>query len=299
MKYHIDFGEDKRLSFEVLDNPVAKAWAENLKTMLQGEQRVFRDSMPGIENQRFSYFNNLTYYYNKLKNLNLVEDLFDLKTNLNNFTHQDFVQLNSNVDTLYLKIVQHNIYYQKDKDTLFKVRRFTKRIKRYTEELLDCMYNPDESYARIQVQSTKYAETPISIEARKEYWVETARPKVVIRAVPNFDLRSLEVAAQRNNPHLFIEGVNDHAYYINVDHKICFYDQSLTTKQADQLMKQKRNKIIDFVANNKMDVIPGFLQHNNFVNPIVAHLISDEETLEDYHNAFNKDDIKVTITLEE
>jgi len=302
MKYHIDFGEDKRLSFEVLDNPVAKAWAENLKTMLQGEQlvqRVFRDSMPGIEAQRFSYFNNLTYYYNNLKNLNLVEDLFTLKTNLNSFTHQDFVQLNSDVDTLYLKIVQHNIYYQEDKDTLFKVRRFTKRIKRYTEELLDCIYNPDESYARIQVQSTKYAETPISIETRKEYWVETARPKIVIRAIPNFDLRSLEVAAQRNNPHLFVEGVNDHAYYINVDHKICFYDQSLTTKQADQLMKQKRNKIIDFVLKNKIDVNPGSLQHNNFVNPIVAHLISDEETLDDYYNAFNRNDIKVTITIEE
>jgi len=306
MKYHIDFGEDKRLSFEVLDNPVAKAWAENLKTMLQGEQlvqRVFRDSnkasIPGMDIRGLSYFTNLTHFYNKLKNTNLVKDLFDLKSNLEDFTHQDFVKLNKDVDILYLKVVDHNIFYYETKDNIFKVKRFTKRIKRYTEELLDCIYNPDESYARIQVQSTEYAETPISIEMREKYWVETARPKVVIRAIPNFDVRSLEVAAQRNNPNLFVDGVNDQAHYINVDHKICVYEQSLSTKQASQLMKEKRSKIIDFVAKNKIDVNPGELKHYNFVNPVVAHLISDEEPLDEYFKLFNKDDNKVTITIEE
>jgi len=302
MKYHINFGEDKSLSFEVLDNPVAKAWAENLKTVLAGsnvEQSIYQQAFAGIHGQHISHFNEVTYFYNKVQESGIIEDLFELNPNIVKYSDKDFISLSTNVNELFLKVTKHDIYYMLDKKTNFILKDQVTKIKIATEQMLDCVYNTDESYARIQVQSTKYAETPISIEMRKEYWVESARPKVVIRAVPNFDLRSLEVVAQRNHPHLFVEGVNDHAHYINVDHKICFYDQSLTTKQADQLMKEKRNKILDFVSKNKINVNPGSLQHNNFVTPIVAYLISDEETLEEYFNLFNKDDKKVTITLEE
>ena len=304
MKYHIDFGESKRLSFEILDNPVAHTWADNLKKVLAGknlEQEICQQAFAGIYGQQISQFNELKYYYNMLKDLDVVQDLFKLKSNINAYSDTDFAELDIIVDKLFLKVITHNIYYELDTDTLSIVKNCVKRIKLASKQLLDCVYNNNESYAQIRVSSSKYAETLITTDMQEGYFIETIRPKVVIRAYPNFELKSLNIAEQRKNPSLFNNGKYDHQHYITVDHRICFYeDEILTDTLAIKKMKERRAAMLKFVMDNNLDALPGSHPHYYYVNPIVAHLISDEETLAAYLSAVNVGiENQISITIEE
>ena len=302
MKYHIDFDNDGRLTFNILDNPAAQAWANILKEKLQGDnlvQKVYRDSFP-VLNWAQGYFNNLQEYYNSLNSLNVVENLFELKEDFESYTDEDFRLLDLNVDKLFLKIVHHNFYYNQSDEVQFKLRRFSKRIKRFKEQLLDSVYDTRENYVRIHVESDVHSEMQIPWDMRKAQWVESPRSKVVIRLCPNFEVRSLNTAELRNNPTYFKDGSNDAQHFITVDHKIHIYDEVINQDQANKFMTERRNAMIGFANQNKIDVVPGDPQHYYFMMPVVAELISEDLSPADLHAlACNDTQKKVSITIED
>ena len=283
MKYHINFNNEHTLSFEILDNPVAHAWVGIMQEKMSRDdfgQKIFRASFPMIWNSIWDkssrYFNNLKIYYNRFVELGLDPE-FSLKSNINDYSHQDTIDLSDAVDVMFRKVVEHNFYYNHNNN--YEIKKTVKRIKCYKEELLDCMFNPDENYATIKIDNHGNEDVEITGAMRKDYWVETARPKLVIRLWPNFDLKSLDILEKRNDPRP-LDGT-DHMYYITSDHRICYYQNSLTQQQADNYMKKRRSDIIDFVAENNIDAIPGLLQNKNFVPPVIAHCINEEDFTEE------------------
>ena len=212
------------------------------------------------------------------------------------YSHQDFLDLSNNIDRLFKKVVNHNFYYAHENNFYFK--RCTKRLLKYKEQMLDTTFNPSEHYARIKLDNEAGDDILIAEEMRK-HWIECARPKLVIRLCPNFDLKSLNILEQRKDPKSYTSGVDDVMHYITSEHKICYYDNQLTQQQADKYMKKRRSKILDFVAENNIDAVPGLLQNKNFVPPVIAHCTNEQDFTKKQIEQLFMSDSKITSEFEE
>lgn len=300
MKYHIDFDNGNRISFEILDTPIAQTWATMLKESLESEdvvQQVTQESFPGV--RKLAYYRNLSSYYNQLKEMNIVEDLFTYKDNLNDFKLEDYVQLDRDVEYLYLKAVRHNNYYLLEENVKNQIVHLTKRIKQYKEGLMDCVFNPSECYMQVDVNSAASLTETLDDSLRSEYWVQNARPSAVIRIHPDEDIRSLNKAYLRHNL-MYYQRRKSAVTYSTPKHRICFYASDLSDEYAENFMYDRRSKMLDFVVKNNLNIVPGESANYNFVEPVVAHLISDEKTLEEYFNYIGNSPVTdVTITLED
>jgi phage pi2 protein 07 len=296
MKYHINFGSDKRLSFEILDTAPAQSWADIVKKDLKhaSRQRVYRYTFPKLEHPLY-HFNSIVHNYNKVKEFGL-DTGFDLNTDLGSYSTEDIHKLFDNIEKLYLIVVKHQLYYADKKNSRYRFH--CKRLMRAVNELQDSMFNTSENYSRIKIETDKPNEMLIPVQMRQYDWVEKARPNLVIRLQPNFDLKSLNIMEQRDNSIKF-DNSYSHMHYITSDHKICYYENSLTQSEAEQFMAERRNKMLDFVVNNNIDVVPGSLEHYNFVLPVVAHCINaDNYTDKELCEMFKSQD-DVTIEIEE
>lgn len=285
MKYHINFDSEHRLSFEILDNPVAQAWTSIMQNKMSSDQfgqQIVKHVFPANNGHIYHPFNFIVYFYDEMMSLGVPVE-FNLNKNLAKYTDQDLIEFDNAVEYLYNKVVKHNYYFTYDNNTVLK--RCVAQIKRHKEELLDTKFNPNENYAVVKLANAGEDDVEISVDMRKQYWIETARPKLVIRAWTNFDLRSLDVLEKRNNP---AELTNlDHMHYITSDHKICYYENELDDAQAAKYMKKRRNKILEFVSKNNIDAVPGSLQHYCFVPPVIAYCINaDDFTQEQLEDLF-------------
>lgn len=290
MKYHINFNNEHTLSFEILDNTAAHAWVGIMQNKMSRDdfgQKIFRSVFPsGAFHNNFFHFNNLKYNYQEAINCGLDPE-FELKLAFNSYSHQDFLDLSNNIDRLFKKVVNHNFYYAHENNYYFKL--WTERLLRCKDQMIDTTFNPSEHYARIKLDNEAGDDILITDEMRK-HWIECARPKLVIRLCPNFDLKSLNILEQRNDPKSYKSGVDDVMHYITSEHKICYYDNELNQQQADKYMKKRRSKILEFTVENKLSAIPGYINNANFVLPVVAHCINEQDfTKEQLEQLFMSD----------
>lgn len=297
MKYHINFGNENRISFEVLDTPIAQKWATMLKDSIASDdvtQKIEQHAFPSV--RRKAYYNNLTSYYNQFKEMNLVTNLFSYKP-INELRLDDFKQLDRDVELLYLKAVVHdNFYSHTERD---KIRHLATRMRQSKEGLMDVLFNPEESYVEVKVNSSAELSASITDSNRETYWVENARPAAVIRIHPDEDIMSLNKTELRKNL-IYYSKNKQTITYSSPKHRICFYDTALNDKGAENFMQQRRTKMLDFVVKNKLDIVPGETKNYNFVEPVVAHLISDQQTMQEYFDYVGNSPSKsVTITIEE
>lgn len=297
MKYHIDFDNDNRLSFEILDNPAAQTWARIVKTSLEDEtstQKIFRSVFPAEEYEYIAHFNQMIHFYEEFVKLG-GEDI-SLNKNINSYSHDDYINLDRIVNLLFYKAINHNIYYASENKML--LRRYAKRIYRYKEQLLDCIFKPEESYATIKF-SNHAEDFVIPRKMRYRQWKESIRSNLVIRLWPNFDLRSLDILERRNDP-LGYSDSRACMHFITSDHRICFYDNEIQTqKEADIYQTTRMSKIIDFVGRNRIDVVPGDIAHSRFTPPVVAECINkDDYTVDQLRELFMNYE-KVSITIED
>jgi len=143
MKYHINFDNEHTLSFEILDNPVADAWVGIMQEKMSRDdfgQKIFRASFPMIWNSIWDkgsrYFNNLKIHYNRFVELGLDPE-FSLKSNINDYSHQDTIDLSDAVDVMFRKVVEHNFYYNHNnnyeikKNIMLELNLVTKRAMTY------------------------------------------------------------------------------------------------------------------------------------------------------------------------
>ena len=215
---------------------------------------------------------------------------FDLKKNFLSYNDQDFIILSNDVDQLYYKVITHNFYYGYENNTA--LRACVSKIMRYKEELLDTKFNPDENYAVIRTTDSNN-KIHITDDMRKQYWVETERPTLVIRAWPDYDLKSLDTIEKRN-----IVTNSNYMRYITSAYKICYYHDDLTSVEATEYMKERRNKILDFVLRHKINSVPGDLKHYNFVPPVIAHCINDNDFTDEQLEILFCSEQQFTITSE-
>jgi len=124
-------------------------------------------------------------------------------------------------------------------------------------------------------------EIQIPQQMRQYQWIEVARPRLVIRLCPNFDIHSLDVLERRDNPSLFNENGLNQMHYITSNYKICYYKTALTSAEAQEYMTARRSQILKFVDKYSIDCVPGDLHHYNFVPPVVAHCINEDDFTED------------------
>ena len=281
MKYHINFGSEYRLSFEMLDNPIADAWVSIMQEKLKDEEssaRVFRSMFGGFgdEYAKVHHFNNLLYYVDEAEKHGLDLE-FTIDRRIENYTDSDFNTLLTNIDLLFRKVVVHNFYFNESEETNYFYKRYTRFLKRFAEELMDAVFHSDESYARIKQSNEGGSDIEITDEMRKQCFVETERPKIVLKACPNFDLKSLNILEQRNNPTAYAEDGSTHMHFVTSEHKVSLYKEEQTQSQAKLLSKVRRNKMLNFVLNNNLDTNAGYLYHTNYALPIIGHCINEQD----------------------
>lgn len=283
MKYHINFGSDYKLSFEILDNPVADAWVSIMQEKLKDEeatQKVFRSmfSKYGKHQAIGQNFTNLLYYYDEAQNYGLDLE-FTINRDIDSYTSNEFNRLSKNVDYIYNKVVDHNFYYNADVRKNFFFKRCVKRVKRFTEQMLDSVFHTEESYCRIKRSNESGGDIKVTDDMRKQCFLETARPRIVLKACPNFDLKSLDILEKRDNTKLYNYAKNgfDHMHFITSEHKVSLYDEAQTQEQADIEMKERRNKMLDFVLKNNIDTNAGNLYHANYALPVIGHCINEQD----------------------
>lgn len=276
MKYQISFDNRHTLTFKVLNTLSARAWIELILLNQSAKHKVFRTAFPSTYNI-INYFNELNRHYKKIQKYNI--DLgFKLKQDILNYTGSDYLYLDKKVDDLFQTVVFHRIYQRHKEEA--RIRFHVKRLKKFKEELLDVKYFPKENYTWIKPFPASNEAILVSDEMRQADFVETARPRIVIRACPAVDIRSLNILEKRNDPSRFSNEFNNCMTHITNDYKICFYKNELSSTDAIDLMKNRRWQLVNFAAKNLPGLNPSLSQHYNYVFPIVAHCTNEDDISE-------------------
>lgn len=291
MKYYINFGDDYKLSFEILDNPIAKSWTEIMQESMENnlsEQRIRRSVFPAL-NLPIIYFNELKYYFGVLKDEYKLDLEFDLPSKeIWEYSDVDYNFIDEKVDFIYNKVVRSNYYYNtKEKDLVVKWAEFLYHLKENKEKLLDCYYNK-ENNARISTKIPAKNKIRITEEMRKKFWVETDSPKIVLRLDTEFDEKTLDLAAKRNCPKIVSSNGLVSMDYIASSYKICYNEKPVTPYLAARYMRLRRDTMSEFVEKNDLKIQSGDYRHYYFVNPVVAHCLNTDISVEDIHAMFTK-----------
>lgn len=291
MKYYINFGDDYKLSFEILDNPIAKSWTEIMQESMENnlsEQRIRRSVFPAL-NLPIIYFNELKYYFGVLKDEYKLDLEFDLPSKeIWEYSDVDYNFIDEKVDFIYNKVVRSNYYYNtKEKDLVVKWAEFLYHLKENKEKLLDCYYNK-ENNARISTKIPAKNKIRITEEMRKKFWVETESPKIVLRLDTEFDEKTLDLAAKRNCPRIVSSNGLVSMDYIASSYKICYNEKPVTPYLAARYMRLRRDTMSEFVEKNDLKIQSGDYRHYYFVNPVVAHCLNTDISVEDIHAMFTK-----------
>ena len=291
MKYHIHFGEDYTLSFEIIDNPVAQAWAKIMQETANVGQldQIIRRSVFPSKFYHVRYYNDIKYYYSVLKDEYNLDLEFELPSKeIEQFTKSDYDLLGDNIEKIYNKVVKNNYYYRTaDKKTITTWSSFLSIMKELKEKLLDCYYDK-ENTARISNKTTLGSKVRITDEMRKEYWVETKRPNVILRLDSEFVEKTLDYATKRDSVDLVKQGMLAPVDYISSHYKICYYKESINEYEANRFMRIRRDTMTKFVKDNKLAATLGEYRNYYFVNPILGHCINKDITENDICKMFTE-----------
>lgn len=291
MKYHINFGDDYKLSFQMLDNPIADAWINIMQGTAKDNQidQIVRRSVVSSAYLPIVYFNELKYYYGVLKEEYNLDLEFDLpKKEVYNFSDSDYTFIDNSVNYIFNKVVKNNFYYNTtDKELLSKWSLFLHHLRENKEKLIDCYYNK-ETYVRISNKKEEGNKIRITDNMRKTYWVENERPNIVLRLDCNFDEKTLDLAEKRNLLDIVESGKLTQMDYISSSYKVCYYENSLTDSQAVNFMRTRRDAMSNFVESNSLDVQFGDYRHYYFINPVIGHCLDKNVTKEEIYEMFTK-----------
>lgn len=288
MKYHINFGDEYRLSFKILDNPVAQAWASLIQENNLLEQKIRRAVLPSLSHQ-VVYYNDLKYYYKVLKEEYKLNLEFDLPSKeIEDFLDSDYNFLDEKIEFIYNKVIRNNYYYRNvEKDVIVKWAEFLHRLKENKNKILECYCDKDDT-ARISTVKSTNNKIRITDEMRKQFWVETESPKIVLRLDAEFDEKTLDLATKRNYPYIVSSNKLVSMDYISTNYKICYRSNPLNSSQSIKYMRARRDAMLDFVEKNNLKIQTGEHRHYYFVNPVVAHCLNTDISIEDIHTMFTK-----------